>query len=1545
MEISIDRVAIRFLDNVQLENIYVEDLEQDTLLFTEKLRVDINLFHLLQKKVSLEHVLLQNAVFNLKQNAVDSAFNFQFLIDAFSSDATPKEKTKEPADWQISIDLVEINQVRTTIALAPSGFYLKGKIGAFSTAAKTFDLDAQSIALKTIRLHHSNIEITLEKQTAIIDETPDTTFAEFLLPDIGWVFSADKIDFESNAFSLDNNSVAAKEKGFDPAHLHLTDLSLQVENAFFGKHTIKADIKKGAVVDKSGLQLNELKGEILMDTSGFDFQNLLVATKNSLLVADIRLRFPNLQSLATLDENLVLKAAFKKSHVAASEVAFFIPGVADELLHDLGTVTLDGDIHGTTADLTGTNFVFAVDENNRAVLNFHAKGLPDIDAAHFVLNMEEIAFTADFITKISGAELPDEVKRLGGIVVSGQYRGTIRDMLFDGTVSTKLGNLAAQLQAKFNEDYSNAEYDGSIQLKNFQLGTLLNDTTIGKISLEANVNGKGLILEEIQADIDATIWEAGYRNYTYKDFKIEGNVEGKKFTGHAKIDDPNLKFDFNGMVNLADTVPVFRFEMALDTVNLAELNLFAQPLGISAKIEVDFKGMDLAHFEGHAILRDIHLSNDSLQVHIDSVNGLAQVTQAGGATVELIAPFIHAKLSGNYNIAELPRLLVNYVSEYFPLEKEGELALLPAAIAGMAGEKRKVADQQFELLIAISQPLEVLQMFVPEIGKLDTASLSFAFDSRQQLLDLNLFVPEFKYSNITLDSILFSIKGGADTLALSLTLDTLNYDDKMKIPFAFNTLIHDNQMALGLKIDGDTVSRLEMNGVITHIENELLRFAFTENMLLNNELWNIAADNAIDFRPDYYTIHNVSFQQAEHILKIHSRSKEKNAPVDITFNNFYLQEFSDLLDVADLSFTGVMNGMLTFDNSFEHIALTADLKVDEIEVNEHPVGTLELHAGWQGNIIDARLQISGQDNELLMLGNLNPETGLLALNLDMKRLNLAVADPFISEFIRNSTGYISSKIDITGKMLSPEVKGHINFHDVSTHVVQANSRFTLPDKNRIEIQPDKFILTRFELLDAEKRSATLNGSVSHRYFTNYKMDLSLNTNEFLFLNTTEKDNDFFYGKVVMAINATVKGDPKLPMVSGSAATKPGTKVFIQPLSGEEALRQHDYIIFQSPPFKRGEGEDSSAILREYKVDISGVVLNLFFELTPQAELQIIIDPLTGDRLIVKGNANLVVDVSPAGGVQISGSYTVESGSYSFSYQGMLRRQFEVQKGSRIIFTGNILNAGLNITATNTVDATTYELIATQSASLSESDIAASKRRTPVNLVLRIGGNISQPELSFDIRLPDQTNPVTSIVERRLVQIRENPTEMNKQVFGLLLFRSFIAEEGTNPDFASTGQNVALKSVSRLITAQLNSLADRAKGFEINFDLDSYKSKYGANNESDVKTQVHLDVSKKLLNERLEIRVGGNVNLETGDENGGLSNIIGDFVVEYKITESGRYRVKVFQTGNYDMLNQSNLYRTGVGLIYRQSFRKLMKRGERKEKKKKNDAEEDIKEEE
>ena len=118
-----------------------------------------------------------------------------------------------------------------------------------------------------------------------------------------------------------------------------------------------------------------------------------------------------------------------------------------------------------------------------------------------------------------------------------------------------------------------------------------------------------------------------------------------------------------------------------------------------------------------------------------------------------------------------------------------------------------------------------------------------------------------------------------------------------------------------------------------------------------------------------------------------------------------------------------------------------------------------------------------------------------------------------------------------------------------------------------------------------------------------------------------------------------------------------------------------------------------------------------------------------------------------------------------------------------------------------------------------------------------------------------------------------------------------------------------------------------KGVELTFDLESYED---ATRGGQVQTDLELGVSKSLMNDRLIVKVSGNVNLE-GEQNeqSSITDFIGDLALEYKLTEDGRLRVTGFRNSNYDMID-GDLIETGAGLIYIKdydSFRELFKSNE------------------
>src|SRR5688572_8790935 len=236
-------------------------------------------------------------------------------------------------------------------------------------------------------------------------------------------------------------------------------------------------------------------------------------------------------------------------------------------------------------------------------------------------------------------------------------------------------------------------------------------------------------------------------------------------------------------------------------------------------------------------------------------------------------------------------------------------------------------------------------------------------------------------------------------------------------------------------------------------------------------------------------------------------------------------------------------------------------------------------------------------------------------------------------------------------------------------------------------------------------------------------------------------------------------------------------------------------------------------------------INVNIEVVKEATFSLVVDEANGDFVRMRGEAQLTGGIDKSGKVTLTGSYEIEEGSYEISLN-LLKRRFEIQKGSKIIWLGEPTRADVDVTAiyiANTSPLTLVENLITENPNYY-------KQKIPFEVHLKLEGQLMRPEISFDIRLPENKTytvggSVNEIVEVRLAQIRQDPSELNKQVFAVLLFNRFINE---NP-FESGGGGgfnagmMARQSVSKLLAEQLNDLAeDLIAGVEINFDVQSFE---------------------------------------------------------------------------------------------------------------------------
>ena len=337
--------------------------------------------------------------------------------------------------------------------------------------------------------------------------------------------------------------------------------------------------------------------------------------------------------------------------------------------------------------------------------------------------------------------------------------------------------------------------------------------------------------------------------------------------------------------------------------------------------------------------------------------------------------------------------------------------------------------------------------------------------------------------------------------------------------------------------------------------------------------------------------------------------------------------------------------------------------------------------------------------------------------------------------------------------------------------------------------------------------------------------------------------------------------------------------------------------------------------------LTGFDISSIIEIDKQATLRLLMDPSSTDSLVVKGEAALSFTIDRSGKMSLTGAYNLNDGSYLVSLESVIKRKFDIDPGSTIVWNGDPLDAEITINATYSVRASPIDLVADQMADISESDKNSYKQRYPFQVLLKLRGAILHPEISFEIQLlPADKGILGGAVNAKLMLLNEDPSALNKQVFALLVLGRFIQENPLQTETNATS-TVVRATVGKFLSAQLNQLSSKVvPGVELNFDIQSYDDY--ASGQAEGRTQVDIGVKKQLFNDRLSVQVGGLVDVEgTRSRQNSASDITSDVTIECKLSEDGRYRLKGFRHNQYEGAIEGQLIETGFGIFYVRDFDK------------------------
>ncbi len=1609
-KVSIDRVDIKFFKTLSIEGIYLEDQQQDTLLYASSLDVNIGIFDLFGSEIFLNQVTLNDGYLNIYQHPRDTTLNINFLLETFAADpsANTVDTSSTATTWKLGINTLALNRSSIRFDDQVLGLNLKLNSTLFSVDLEALDLENNRIAINDLLLKNNQLTVlSIPQNQLVADSTTVTT--PLVFPYVGWDINLDRLVIKETSVAYALGKDIKKNQGINFKDLNLIDLSIDLRDFIWREEAIGGNISQFSFLEKSGLQIDHFNSEIEFTPKKISIDNFKIKTPHSNFSNKSTLTFSSLTDLSTFTEKVHVKSDFKNTKIGIRDIELLAPIIGQTKAIDInalktvylnGTITgntnlvkmmdteikvdqmltlrldgkfrnptnpsalvfdlqlkefsssykelnrilkdvvlpsglarfgsfnLSGTAQGTMADFTASNLNLATELATGFTLNGRIQNAEIPEQLFLDINLENLITNIEEIGYLIPEGVPPNLRPLGTIAYTGKFTGGLTEMELVGELSTDIGRLNSDLKAKFKADYSDATYQGDLALNAFQLNKIIGDSLgVGEVTFSGKIDGSGISPETIQASIDANIDNFVYQDYEYENLKVDGRFDRKKFMGAFNIADPNITFDFRGLVDLNLEIPAFEFDMDIDIINLEALNFLDRDFKISGVLDFDFQATSIKDLSGLASMTDFAVSNTTQSYTADSVLLFAGLDEAGNNQLSLDAPFVKGALIGDFDLEELPTLILSYINDYFPLDDY----LSPAQQAvRFADIERK---QKFNLAVDVID-ITPLQMFIlPDLAYVETASLTGDFNSAAQTMVLETEITKVVYGANKFKKFTWKADGTNVRLTNDLLVEELEAggNEFSEVRLA-NTLRQDSAY-FQLDVMGvqDSVEKLIQLAAVIDRPEKAYEMRFADQFILNDKSWGFPSDNLIRYDGQQILINNLALKDGVHQLIINSETP-KNAEVllpDITidFDEFKISEISNLIIPGNDAIGGKINGKVKVMEPTQNLYFTVDLEIPDLTMNKESVGavTVDLSKSATSTTVDVNVLLKGPVNDLKVDGTYRIDSKKLDLNANLTALEMRLLDLVLVDVISDSKGTINGNISVKGTPTKPDVNGLLNLSEISTLIEFTQARYAI-DEGMIELNNKAINLSPMTLKDTINNTAQLSGRLNHDFFTNITLDLNLDTKKFLILNTTAQDNPIFYGNLILGAQVEVMGPLELPNINVVANTLPGSELNLSPFAEGEIGMEEDYIIFGNPNTYVQPGD--SINVYEAKASIpADVTLNL--ELTSDALLQIIVDPINGDRLKCRGTSDLLMRFLPSGLMEMFGTYQIDSGQYGFSYSEVVRRNFDIVPGGTVFFNGDPLNARFNVAAKYTTQAATYELIASE-ATLSSGEVKQAQKRQPISVVLGLEGNLAAPVLAFDIEVPEaQGNIFNSAVPRKLEELRNNPSELNKQVFGLLLINSFIVSSSST-NLGDVGENVVLSSVSKLFSNQLNSLAEKfIKGVEINFDLSSYKSEYANAGEGGTVTELGVGFTKQLFNDRVSLTAGGSFEVQ-GEA--GASQVAGDFLLTYELTSSGKYLLKVFRRSDYDVINEESAIKTGLGISFKKAFDEKIRQKEKTEKK-------------
>ncbi len=1444
MQIQVERIDLRFPLNLLVRG--VEVIQQpDTLLSLESLNVRVQAWPLLKGKVEVDEVTLSRVAFN-SANLIDG-MEIKGVLGRFFLQSHGVDLSNETA----VINATELSDTHVQMLMNDTTTTPKDTT---ASAPVNWKVDLHQLKLKNVSFSMQLPADSMRMAAHIGEATIDDAQADLKNQFYGlkqFLLSGTSASYDTGA--------AKPAEGFDASHIAVRDVSIGLDSLLYKGRDMKAVIREFTMNERSGLSVTSLTGRAFSNDSIISVPGLKLQTPHSEidLSAHTYWELVNIPTTGRLSANL-------NAYIGKEDVMLFTGGLPDSfkeaypfrpLVIRAGT---DGNlkemqISRFTADLPG-----AFSLEGGGIL----ENLVDSITRSGTIGLKMKTQNLNFLTGLSGEVpngtlvIPDSMNLVAQVDIKGpEYKANLH---------LKEGQGAMNVNAALNT--ATEVYKADLKIDNLQLHHFLPKDSIYELSLSAAADGRGLDVMSYRsyAKLDLALDRLHYAQYHLSNVHLTGALKGALVTANLTSDNELLKMTTDAEYNLAHSYPDGKVTVDVIRLDLHELGLMPEPMKRPLAFNLSAEARQNRVFT--------HFISGDMKLNLSARSGVNPLISQSIRFVDVLMKQIDEK---ELNHAELRKALPTAVLS-FSAGKENPLAYF------LATKNMSYHDASMKFGMA------------PDWGINGKAA-----------------VHALKVDTLQLDTVFFTVK--QDTTLMKLRAGVINGPKNPQ--FSFSTTLtgeirdRDAELLVDYKNGkGETGVLLGVNarplfegqgkgnGIAFTLIPEKPIVAFQQFHFNENHNW-------IYLHKNMRVYANVDMWDEEGMgFRVHSMQGDTVSlqNIDVEIRRIHLQEITSVLPYFP-EVTGLFSLEAHYVQTEKDLQLSAEASIDELTYERQRIGDIALGATWlpgeQGKqYLNAYLN-HDQVEVLVADGKLLPtRTGKdsLEVNTTLEHFPLRVANAFIPDQMVTLSGDMDGNLNITGSTEQPLINGELILDSVAVLSSQYGARFVF-DNRPVQIKNNRLLFDKFAIYTTSKNPFTIDGYVDFRDMSRPMANLNMLAQNYTLLDAKRTRESLVYGKVFADFRATVKGPLDGLNMRGNVSLLGNTDVSYvltdSPLTVQDRLGS--LVTFTS-------FSDTTTVVRQEvpTVSLGGLDMVMMVHIDPSVRVKVDLDASNDNRIELEGGGDLSMKYTPQGDLTLTGRYTLSGGLMKYALPVIVAKEFAIDNGSYVEWTGNPMDPMLNFKATDRIR-----------ASVSEGENGGS-RMVNFDVSVVVKNRLDNLSFAFDVAAPEDAT-----VQNELTAM--GAEERGKQALYIMVMKTYL---GTGPIGGGGGGLGKLNMGSALtsvLSSQINSLMGNLKNASLSVGVEDHDdSETGSK-----RTDYSFRYSQRLFNNRFQIVIGGKVSQGENATNDAES-FIDNISLEYRLDRTGTRYIRLFYDKNYESVLEGEITETGVGIVLRKKLDKL-----------------------